>query len=487
MPARSSGLRSVLFGIAILAIALRLVTVSQPFIDSWSWRQCDVAAIARNYFEHGFRFAWPQIDWAGPAPGYVGTEFPILPFAAAGCYGLTGVVDWVGRSQSVLFFALSLPLFYRLVRELTDATAAGWALFFYSFIPLGMMTSRCFMPDMPSLSLSIGGLYFFIRWLQSRRGLLFVLASLTTSLGILMKLPSVLIGAPMACVALQHLRRQAFRDPAIWLFGMTALLPSALWYVHAAKVARTFYPHHFFGAGGVSLMPLRWYWGIGRRLAGSSLTVTVCVLALAGGWVLVRNARCRMLYAWLAAMIVFVVVAGYGNRHPWYQLPFVPIAAALGGAGMGRLLASEVLSRVHRYAVVALVIIGFAAQSHSATARLMRPAAADLRELGLTLNKVTAPESLVVVADYGDPTALYYAHRKGWHFLEKNGIYNGHPNTSADAIADLRRLRADGATHIAFYSGTVWWLDYYQELAAYLTQNSVSVTAPANCRIFELR
>ena len=46
----------------------------------------DVAAIARNFEQNGFHFAYPQIDWAGDSPGYVGTEFPILPFVAAICY-----------------------------------------------------------------------------------------------------------------------------------------------------------------------------------------------------------------------------------------------------------------------------------------------------------------------------------------------------------------------------------------------------------------
>ena len=67
-----------------MAVAVRLIAINQPYIDNWSWRQSDVAAIARNYYENGFHFAYPQIDWAGDAPGYVGTEFPILPFLAEG-------------------------------------------------------------------------------------------------------------------------------------------------------------------------------------------------------------------------------------------------------------------------------------------------------------------------------------------------------------------------------------------------------------------
>ena len=31
-------------------------------------------------------------------------------------------------------------------------------------------------------------------------------------------------------------------------------------------------------------------------------------------------------------MVLFVIVVGYGNRHRWYQLPLVPIAATFAGA-----------------------------------------------------------------------------------------------------------------------------------------------------------
>jgi len=41
----------------------------------------------------------------------------------------------------------------------------------------------------------------------------------------------------------------------------------------------------------------------------------------------------RLFHWWLAATVLFVIVVGYGNRHRWYQLPLVPIAAAFAGAG----------------------------------------------------------------------------------------------------------------------------------------------------------
>jgi 4-amino-4-deoxy-L-arabinose transferase-like glycosyltransferase len=152
----------------ILSVAARLMLINQPYVDHWSWRQSDVAGIARNFYDGGFRFAYPQIDWAGNATGYVGTEFPILPFVAAICYKFAGIHEWIGRSQAVILFAVSLPFFFLLVREIFGSTAAVWATFFFSFTPLNIFAGRSFMPDVPSLSLAIIGLYFFLRWTEHR-------------------------------------------------------------------------------------------------------------------------------------------------------------------------------------------------------------------------------------------------------------------------------------------------------------------------------
>src|SRR5436309_12443852 len=190
----------IAIAIWILAVAARLVLINQPYVDHWSWRQSDVAAIARNFYDGGFRFAYPQIDWAGDATGYVGTEFPILPFLAAICYKFAGIHEWIGRSQAVILFAVSLPFFFLLVREVFGSTAAIWATFFYAFAPLNIFAGRSFMPDVPSLSLAIMGLYFFLRWTHDQKWTPFFAAAIAISLSILIKVTSVVIFAPLAYV-----------------------------------------------------------------------------------------------------------------------------------------------------------------------------------------------------------------------------------------------------------------------------------------------
>ena len=66
----------------------------------------------------------------------------MVPFLAALVYLLTGVRDWVGRIESVLFFAASTPFFFAIVRRLYSERVALYALVFYAFTPLGVFGFR---------------------------------------------------------------------------------------------------------------------------------------------------------------------------------------------------------------------------------------------------------------------------------------------------------------------------------------------------------
>jgi 4-amino-4-deoxy-L-arabinose transferase-like glycosyltransferase len=497
--------------LCLIAVAARLIFINQPFVDHWSWRQSDVAAIARNFAEGGFRFAYPQIDWAGDATGYVGTEFPILPFLAAICYNFAGIHEWIGRSQAVIFFAVSLPFFFLLVREIFGNTAAIWASFFFSFAPLNIFAGRSFMPDVPSLSLAIIGLYFFLSWTRDGTWLPFFLAAIAISLSILIKATSIVIAAPLLylAVAAVYDRRNprkgdhqfaatvvetaapcsvgAHRAPLQWLalFATITLLPSLAWYWHANHIAERFYPHHFFGAGGVRIETFSWYWGVALETATSSLTLPLSVMALVGLFVVPRRRYSRLFHWWLAGMVLFIVVAGYGNRHPWYQLPLVPIVTAFAGAACA-FLASKISWRPAAITLSLLVAGSFAILSYLYVRPLYETSAAQLRDVGLELNKITPSDALIVAADTGDPTIFYYAKRKGWHFLEEDGIYAGNPGDSQEATANLEELHRRGATHVVFTINTLWWLDYYPEFAQHLAASATLIEASPELKIYKL-
>ena len=359
------------------------------------------------------------------------------------------------------------------------------------------------MPDMPSLALSIIGLYFFQRWIDESelgtrrvrpiggpgwrvRSTSFFASAFCISLSILIKLPSILVGAPLACLALQRFGSSSlFKRFDLWFFAAIALLPSVFWYGHAYQIALQFYPHHFFGAGGVQIMSAAWYLKISKEIVTSTLTPVIFVLGCVGILAARSIARARMFQWWLAAMILFIVIVGYGNRHQWYQLPLIPIAAAFAGSACA-LVDTKISSRPVKITFSILLAISFGVSAFVYARYFYQPSAAPLRDAGLKLRTITPTGALVAAADNGDPTVLYYAERKGWHFLEKDGIYDGEPKDSAQAIVDLEELRNRGASYLVFTSNTSWWLDYYEEFGQYVQKTSTLVEATSEFRIYKL-
>jgi 4-amino-4-deoxy-L-arabinose transferase-like glycosyltransferase len=125
--------------LVLSGLVIRLINIRQPFVEmTWSWRQSDVAMIAENFFRHGFNIFYPQINWVGHHPGYVGTEFPLVPFIASAMYVFLGVHDWIGRFVSVVFFLISVPFFYLLVRKISNDRGAALASGIYTLAPLSV-------------------------------------------------------------------------------------------------------------------------------------------------------------------------------------------------------------------------------------------------------------------------------------------------------------------------------------------------------------
>ena len=184
-------------------------------------------------------------------------------------------------------------------------------------------------------------------------------------------------------------------------------------------------------------------------------------------------------------MVLFVIVLGYGNRHLWYQLPLVPIFAAFAGAACA-FVSSKISSRVLSVTLSILLVTSFATLAFWCVQPLYQSSVAQLRDAGLALKEATRRDALIVAADMGDPTIFYYSERKGWHFPESDGIYNGTPDDSDQAIKNLDRLRRSGATHFAFTKNTFWWIQSYPEFVGYLSKHATLIERTPEFRIYRL-
>lgn len=476
---------SGVLALAVLGVAIRLIRITQPFVDSWSWRESDVAMIAENFYHNGFNVFFPQINWAGPAPGYVGSEFQLVPLLAALFYPLFGVHEWIGRGISVAFFTASLPFFFLLVRRLHTARAALAAVSVYVAIPLSIFSSRSFMPDMASLSMALVALYLFTRWLEhDGPPLVFTGVAVTLALALLVKPFIATVGFALLYLAFCKYGHGWVRTTWLWALAALAVIPSLVWYAHAYYLSISNPPFHFFGGGVVGLGALEDYAGVAAEVVFVSLTPTVVVLAAIGLFVRPRRPGGYTFHYWLIGVLLFLVTVAR-HPHPWYPLALVPIAAALAGAALDRL--AHLLERAwgRRSAIWAglVLYLGLGVSAYMQVAPLYRPGALPDFEAGVALRQLEPRAALVAVVDAGDPTAIYYSGRKGWHFPRDFGSPVAQ---DAEAIRELETLRREGARYLVFLRQTMWWFDQYPDFGRAVTTSYHRVQETENYVIFDL-
>jgi 4-amino-4-deoxy-L-arabinose transferase-like glycosyltransferase len=470
--------------VAVLGVAIRLVHITQPFVDAWSWRQSDVAMIAENFYRNGFNVFFPQINWAGSTPGYVGTELPLVPLLAALLYVLFGVHEWVGRAVSVAFFAISVPFFFLLVRRVYTGRAALAALGFYVAAPLSMFTSRSFMPDMPSLSVALMALYLFTRWLERGSPLGFAGASVTLAVALLVKPFMATVGFAFLYLAIVKYGRGWVRMRRLWALAALAVLPSLAWYAHAYYLSVSSAPYHFFGAGRVGLGSLEGYGRMFEEAAWASLTPPMTALGMVGLFVRPKCPHGYVFHSWLIGVLIFLVTVAR-HYHQWYPLALVPIGAALAGAALDHL--ADPLARAWGRALAAcaglVLYLSLGVFAYTQVAPLYQPSAMPAFKAGLELRRSSPPDALIAVVDSGDPTAIYYSGRKGWHFPRNFG---GPVAQDSEAISELETLRRDGARYLVFLRDTRWWLDHYADFARHVNASYRRLSETENYVIFDL-
>ena len=477
--------------VTIFGVFLRLIEIRQPFVDHWSWRQADVAMIAENFYRNGFNILYPQINWAGSSPGYVGTEFQVVAFIASLFYLLFGVHEWIGRSVSVFFFAVSVPFFYLLVRKVSNERSALFAVGIYTLAPLSIFSGRSFMPDMASLSLSIIALYLFAESLGRERNLwLLIVAAMATSLAILVKLPAIIIGLPLVYMAWKKWRVQLLVIPQLWIFTALSLIFPSVWYSHAYFISVSDFPHQMFGSEGITIGNLSLYGKILRLAATSSLTPLLFVMLVVGIFLPPPRKFGRVFHWWLFGILLFAFMAAWGHRHPWYLLPLVPVAAAFAGFVCDFVLLRLLQPHGSKLVLVSACLTFFLALaflSYVYIHPLYQSWGIPSLNAGIEIDRLAPPNSLVISADDGNPTTIYYSKRKGWHFPQGSVLRLPWPADGRQAISEFETLRTQGGSYLIFTRSTFYLLsDQYIDFQKYLDSRYRRVRDTAEYIIFDL-
>jgi len=330
-----------------------------------SWREADIASIARNYCQEGMDLCYPRIDWRGDGPGYVEMEFPALPYVMALFYRQWGIHEIIGK---ILSFCFSLAAFYFFILfsfHLLPERGALVASMFFALNPLTGQTANTLQPESFMLMFYIMAAYFFIKWMKESTLSSYCLAIFSTASVILAKASAMHIGMFFLFVILLEKGRLFIRGKENWVFGFLALLPGMAWYQHAHGlwlrfgnslgisneshwVGWDFFVNPYF-IKGILRNEILYVW------MGSGLIVVLLGLLLSK-----LNPVNKLCLLWLTAISIYYFLAARTTADGWafyYHLVSVPPAALLFGNSVDTFLQQRPKIRMNPL----LILCGFGA------------------------------------------------------------------------------------------------------------------------------
>ncbi|HVH29836.1 MAG TPA: glycosyltransferase family 39 protein [Vicinamibacterales bacterium] len=412
--------RIVLGFVLLFGFCARAATYKAPLLDHHAWRQADTAAIARNFYREGLNPLYPQIDQRGDQRfGYVETGLELFAFLVAALARLVGFTPEIGRLLSALLFVCSCLMMWRFVRHRYGEECGIVAAFLYAFgFPLLLWAERSFMNESLLVCLSIASLLSAQRYLEQRRGRDLLWLILGTSLVGAIKLPYLIVWAPIAGLFLEVDGSRAWRGPLL-LMMFANLVAAGAWYWHAHQLAtitglsfgmtdKLFDPAVVFSMSFPRVMA--------SRLMKDILGPVGVVGALGGLWYGLRERRWCEAFGIAGFVAYLVLVAGGNYIHDYYQLAVMPVAPSLVSFGVLRLVDAFATSpeRRRRWLATALGVAALATFVRSASAHSWYEYAPGDVELCRSIGTASVSEERVAMLGTSDPKLLFCADRKGW-------------------------------------------------------------------------
>lgn len=333
----------ILFTILAATLVIRLLTLHAPALDRTMWKEIDYITISQNYTENGFAFFRPEIEWPAEEPRVTAMELPIVPYAAALLYSVFGFNVYTVRILTVLGFLLASFFVYKLAtREMGPVIGLGAAAL-SAVMPLWHPFGHILFSEPWVIAFSVGCLYHFAEWVDSRRTVNAVAAGVFFSLAVALKLTPLYMLLPLGWVAFRSYRFdvKAYVKP-LAILAAAMVVPIA-WYSYAYWLTQN--SIDVFGIFGghdkmqtvAMLSKPEWWSTIFRRMRsqifGGNLLAIVATVGALSGLSFFKRTNTYVAYGVAVAAFFFIVAEGQIDA-PYRQLVFVPVAAALVAFGV---------------------------------------------------------------------------------------------------------------------------------------------------------
>ena len=426
----------ILVLVFLLGFSVRFYRFDNPIADWHSWRQADTSAVSRNFVKTGFDIMQPRFDDLSNVPsgldnplGYRFVEFPIFNVLQAGAFKTIGVLtleEW-GRMVSIFASIFSALFLYFIVKKRLGGLVGLFTAFFFLFIPFNIYYSRVILPDPLMVSASLGGIYFFDKWLEKDLrlkiyDLRFLAALIFTAAAFLLKPYALFFTLTMLYIVFEKFGLGFFKKWQLWLLAVISLLPLIGW-----RIWMTHFPegipasNWLFNGNNIRFRPSFFYWIFYQR-------ITKLILGYLGVLILIpvffkkyKKNDLFFVSSFVVASLIYVCVLATGNvQHDYYQILIIPSVAVVLAVGSEELLKRlEKIKQHLGFAVLAILIFlsfYFSWQQVKDYFNINNPS---IIAAGNAVDKLT-PKNAKVLANYnGDTSFLYQTNRKGWASFEK--------------------------------------------------------------------
>lgn len=400
----------------LLFFLVRMYGITNPPLEvAHNWRQTTGTMVTRNFYEESANILYPRIDFAGEKTGITGMEFPLLNYVDYLVSEVFGYQHWYGRLINLLVSNLGIWFFFRVLKRYFSRETAFNAAFIL-LVSIWFAYSRKIMPDTFATSLVIMGFYYACRYFEEerRKWIHLGLYALFTLLGVLAKLPTgFLLVLYTFFIFNRHI--SIHLKIAFFILSGIILAPIAWWYFSWVPylVEKYEFWHFFMGKsiriGAKELVEnlcdgLKHFYDAALKFIGFGAF-------LAGLFIAFRKKNkllLRILALTFCSFAVIALKAGFTfTHHSYYIIPFVPVMALTAGYGIDSF-------RNKAVTIVFLSLIaleGVLNQLHDF--RLKEHELAFVK-LESDLDHFASRSDLIAVNTIDNPTAIYFAHRKGW-------------------------------------------------------------------------
>lgn len=443
----------LLFLVLTAAFIVRFYKFSAPIADWHSWRQADTSSVSRIFVQNGFDLLHPRFhDLSNVASGkdnpngYRFVEFPIYNVFQAGAYSVFGQLtleEW-GRLVTILAAVISTFLLYAIVSNHAERSVALASAFFFALLPYNIFYGRVILPDPLMVTFTLGGIYFFDRWIcedtkfknQSAKPkirvqnvLFFSLSLISIATALLLKPFAIFFFLPIVALLYQEYGLGFLKKWQPYLFAIAAITPLVLWRWWMLQFPEGIPANDWlFNGGNMRFKGAFFYWifadHIGKQILGyvGYGLFLIGVLALSSAlFVKQKKARIFFLSFLLSTLLYFFVVARGNIQHDYYQIPIIPSLAIFLGFGATFLIKPiPQINRITSYLILSFFVFFMFFFGWYHIRDLFNINNPNIIIAGEMVDKLTPKNAKIITFYGGDTSFLYQTKRSGWSSLERS-------------------------------------------------------------------